>query len=98
MNYGTGTVALAANLRSDQSLTYDKTVAAGALTVSGTNNNYGPTTIVGGTMTLSGGKAIGDLSRVVLGGSSVAAILDLNDTSETIGALGDGVSTTAASN
>jgi autotransporter-associated beta strand protein len=65
---------------------------AGTVTLSGANTYTGATTINAGTLRLSGGSALADSGSVVLA-DVAGAILDLNNTSETIGALSGGGST-----
>ena len=52
--------------------------------LSGTNTYSGATTIGAGTLQLSGGSAIGDLSNVTMA-NVASAKLNLNGSSETIG-------------
>ena len=56
----------------------------GTLILSGNNTYSGATTITAGTLQVSGGSAIGDLSNVTLANAS-GARLNLNGSSETIG-------------
>jgi len=57
---------------------------AGAVTLSGTNTYTGATTVSYGTLVLSGGSAISDSSRVIVGYNGTLRV----DQSETIGSLG----------
>lgn len=67
--------------------------ASGVLELSGTNTYAGTTTVNGGTLRLSGGSAIGDLSLVAMTtGTSSTNTLDVQ-TSETIGSLSGGSTT-----
>ncbi len=61
----------------------------GTFTLSGANAYTGATTISAGTLQLSGGSAIANTSTVTLA-NVAGATLDLNGTSETIGALAGG--------
>ncbi len=65
---------------------------AGVTTFSGTNTYTGLTTISSGTLSLTGGSAIGDTSTVAVGGTGTLDIAE----SETIGALTDGAVPTGA--
>ncbi len=63
---------------------------AGMVILAGNNNTYtGNTTISAGTLQISGGHAIGDYSQVVLA-NTASAVLDVNNTTETIGPLAGG--------
>jgi len=68
---------------------------AGTLLLRGANTYTGQTTINEGTLLLSGGSAIGDGSLVAIKSDS-SAVLDLNNSSETVAGLSSfgGVSTT----
>jgi fibronectin-binding autotransporter adhesin len=61
----------------------------GRLILSNTNTYTGTTTISAGTLRLAGGTAIADASAVSLG-NIAGAILDLNDTNETVASITGG--------
>lgn len=66
----------------------------GVLTLSGTNTYTGATTVSAGTLRLAGGNALADTATVNV---ATGATLDLNGTTETIGALtGSGTVTIGA--
>ncbi|GAB5560936.1 MAG: autotransporter BatB [Synoicihabitans sp.] len=78
---------IAANLAGNAALTKTTT---GVVTLSGTNNRYaGGTFVQEGVLRLSGGSALSNIDPVVLA-DTAGATLDLNDSSETIGALSGG--------
>jgi autotransporter-associated beta strand protein len=64
-------------------------LGAGLLELSGNNSYGGATTISAGVLRTAGGQAIPDGSAVTLA-SAASAMLDLADTSETIGSLAGG--------
>ncbi|MEI6606748.1 MAG: autotransporter-associated beta strand repeat-containing protein, partial [Verrucomicrobiota bacterium] len=64
-------------------------IGGGVLTLSGANLFTGTTLISAGTLRLSGGAALADTSAVTFA-NTAGAVLDLNNTSETIGSLAGG--------
>ena len=92
-----GTISLAADATFTGAISGTGTLTktgSGTLTLSGTNTYTGTTTITEGTLRLSGGSAIADNATVNVANG---ATLDLNGTTETIGALtGSGTVTVGA--
>jgi len=95
---GSGTLAAGAN---NTSTTFSGAISGtggltkqgtGTLTLSGTNTHTGTTTVSGGRLRLAGGSAIADTGTVSLA-NTAGVTLDLNGTSETIGALTGGGAT-----